>query len=299
VEVAVRVRLAGICATDLEIARGYMGFEGVLGHEFVGEALEGPLAGRRVVGEINAACGACADCQAGLGRHCAGRTVLGIVGRDGAFAETLTLPSENLLTVPDGVPDEAAVFAEPLAAAFEILEQVKIPAGARVGVLGDGRLGLLCAFALASAGGRVTLLGRHAEKLALAEKRGIDTLRSEADGLPAELRRCQDVVVEATGSATGLFTALDWVRPRGTLVLKTTTHDVPPASLARIVIDEITVVGSRCGRFAPALDALASGRVDPSDLVEAVYPLSQGERAFEHAGRRGVRKILLRVEEGA
>jgi threonine dehydrogenase-like Zn-dependent dehydrogenase len=276
-----------------------MGFEGVLGHEFVGEALEGPLAGRRVVGEINAACGACADCQAGLGRHCAERTVLGILGRDGAFAETLTLPAENLLTVPDDVPDEAAVFAEPLAAAFEILEQVKIQAGARVGVLGDGRLGLLCAFALASAGARVTLLGRHAEKLALAKKRGIDTLRSDADGLPAELRRCQDVVVEATGSSAGLFAALDWLRPRGTLVLKTTTHDVPPASLARIVIDEITVVGSRCGRFAPALDALASRRVDPSDLVEAVYPLSQGERAIDHAGRRGARKILLRVEGGA
>lgn len=288
-ESRVAVRLAGICATDLELARGYMGFAGVPGHEFVGVALDGPLRGRRVVGEINAACGRCERCARGLDRHCATRTVLGILGRDGAFASTLRLPDANLHAVPDEVDDDVAVFVEPLAAAFAILEQVPIPAGGRVLVLGDGKLGQLCAAALAVAGAKVTLVGRHERKLELARRAGIEA-RTSADGT-------FPIVVEATGSAAGLAAALERVEPRGTVVLKTTTHDAPPASLARIVIDEVRLVGSRCGRFGPALDALRARRVDPRPLVEARMPLEEGEAAFARAGAPGALKVLLEVGE--
>jgi threonine dehydrogenase-like Zn-dependent dehydrogenase len=285
-EARVDVRLAGICATDLEIVRGYMGFEGTLGHEFVGVARDGPLAGKRVVGEINAACGNCERCERGLDRHCARRTVLGILGRDGAFAETLLLPQRNLHAVPDSVPDEAAVLVEPLAAAFAILEQVPVKPGQRVAVLGDGRLGLLCSWALASQGAKVAIAGRHERKLALARKAGVEELRGE-DRFP--------VVVEATGSNAGLTRALDLVEPRGTIVLKTTTHDAPAESLARIVIDEVRVVGSRCGRFPPAIEALRSGRIDPRPLIDARYPLERGEEAFASAAAPGRLKVLLEV----
>lgn len=283
------VHLAGICATDLEIQAGYMGFAGVPGHEFVGVARGGRLAGRRVVGEINAACGRCDRCARGMDRHCADRTVLGIVGRDGAFAESLSLPERNLHALPDAISDESAVFVEPLAAAFAIFEQVEIPAGTRVAVLGDGKLGLLCAQALALSGARVTLLGRHERKLEIARRAGADARREVDAGATFPL------VVDATGSSDGLARALALVEPRGTVVLKTTTRDAPKESLAKIVIDEIRVVGSRCGRFAPAIEALRAGRIDPRPLVDARLPLERGTEAFAKAGERGALKVLLQV----
>ncbi|MBL8692719.1 MAG: alcohol dehydrogenase catalytic domain-containing protein [Planctomycetes bacterium] len=308
-ESRIAVRLAGVCATDLEILRGYMGFEGIPGHEFVGIAIDGPLAGKRVVGEINAACRQCERCARGLDRHCAHRTVLGILGRDGAFAQMLRLPSCNLLEVPKAVSDEAAVFVEPLAAAFAILEQVPILRGTRVAVLGDGRLGILCTWALAASGARVTAMGRHRMKLDLAGKpvpdafpterillRDISTERALDGG--TILERCGGpfpVVVDATGSPLGLKSALELVEPRGTIVLKTTTREAPPESLARIVIDEIRVVGSRCGRFAPALDALARGQLDPTGLIHGRLPLEQGVEALDRAGQPGTLKVLLEM----
>ncbi|HKE01362.1 MAG TPA: alcohol dehydrogenase catalytic domain-containing protein [Planctomycetota bacterium] len=287
-EVNVAVHLAGICATDLEIQAGYMGFAGVPGHEFVGVARGGRLAGRRVVGEINAACGRCDRCARGMDRHCADRTVLGIVGRDGAFAESLSLPERNLHALPDAISDESAVFVEPLAAAFAIFEQVEIPAGTRVAVLGDGKLGLLCALALASRGARVSITGRHDRKLAIARRAGAEVLASDAKG-------SFPVVVEATGSGAGLARALELVEPRGTIVLKTTTHAAPPESLARLVVDEVRVVGSRCGRFGPAIEALASGRIDPRPLVDDRFALARGAEAFARAAAPGTLKVLLEV----
>jgi threonine dehydrogenase-like Zn-dependent dehydrogenase len=298
-EALVRVRLAGVCHTDLELTRGYMGFQGTLGHEFVGEVAAlapspdapSPVSvGQRVVGEINAACGACAACRAGLERHCPTRTVLGILGRDGAFAEYLMLPLANLHPVPDGVPDEAAVFVEPLAAALEILEQVPIRPTHRVLLLGDGKLGQLVARVLASAGCDLVVVGHHAEKRALLAAAGIPTL-AEA---PAERF---DVVVDCTGRAAGFAEAMRLVRPRGTLVLKSTVAvrpGEPSLNLAPLVVDEITVVGSRCGPFAPALHALAEGRVNVAPLVSAAYPLADGVAAFAHASRPDTLKVLVR-----
>jgi len=308
-ESRIAVRLAGVCATDLEILRGYMGFEGIPGHEFVGIAIDGPLAGKRVVGEINAACGQCERCARGLDRHCAHRTVLGILGRDGAFAQMLRLPNCNLLEVPDAVSNEAAVFVEPLAAAFAILEQVPIVRGTRVAVMGDGRLGILCTWVLASSGARVTAIGRHRAKLALAglpvpgafqiEQIQLHDVSTEnLASSSALVERCGGpfpVVVDATGSPLGLKSALELVEPRGTIVLKTTTREAPPESLARIVIDEIRVVGSRCGRFAPALEALARGQLDPMPLIHGRLPLEQGVEALDRAGRPGALKILLEM----
>ena len=289
-EARVRVRLAGICATDLHIVRGYMGFRGVLGHEFVGEVVEHPdpdLFGARVCGEINLGCGGCDRCRRGLSRHCGARTVLGILGKDGCFAEHLTLPVGNLHRVPDAVPDERAVFAEPLAAAFEILEQVHVEPGDRVAVLGDGKLGSLCARVLVRAGCDVTLVGRHRRKLALAARAGART--ATADDL---LDGPFDLVVEATGSPGGFAKARGLLRPRGTLVLKSTYHGAVTVDAAPLVIDEITIVGSRCGPFAPALRALEAG-LDPTDLIDATYPLEEGVAALEHAARPGAAKVLL------
>src|SRR5256714_4528488 len=296
-EALVRVTLAGVCNTDLEIARGYAGFRGTLGHEFVGVALSAPgapeLEGRRVVGEINAGCGVCELCRAGDPRHCASRTVLGIVGRDGAFAEFLQLPSANLLPVPDELPDERAVFTEPLAAACGITERVSIEPDARAAVVGDGKLGLLCAQALkVLTGARVTLIGRHQSKLDIARRRDIETVKAE--DIPASLERAFDVTVEASGSSSGFETALRLLRPRGTLVLKSTFHAVTELNAAPIVVDEISIVGSRCGRFAPALELLRRGAVDVANLVHAEFPLSEGVRALEHAAAPGVLKVLLR-----
>ena len=287
----VRVRLAGICSTDLQIFKGYMGFRGVPGHEFVGDAIDGPSAvlGKRVVGEINFACGRCEFCRRGLGRHCPKRQVMGILGADGCFAEVVAVPAWNLHVVPDGVSDEEAVFTEPLAAALEILDQVEIDFTREVLVFGDGKLGLLCAQVVALTGARVTLVGRHPEKLAMVKTFGIRTSLL-SDWRPQRA----DIVIDATGSATGLELALSAVRPRGTLILKSTVADEHKLSLAPLVINEITVVGSRCGLFPPALDALAQKKVHVTPMIEKVYPLNEGPDAVAHAGKAGVCKILLR-----
>jgi threonine dehydrogenase-like Zn-dependent dehydrogenase len=286
----VRVRLAGVCDTDLQILRGYLGFRGVLGHEFVGVVEDGPEGwrGARVVGEINFACGACDLCVRGLGRHCPARRVMGIQGADGAFAEAVAVPVANLHRVPGDVPDETAVFAEPLAAAFEILEQLSLAPDTRAVVLGDGKLGLLIAQVLADAGARVLAVGRHRAKLDVLARRGLETaIAEEVEPVPS------DLVVEATGSASGLRRALAWVRPRGTLVLKSTVAEPDPVHLAPVVIHEIQVVGSRCGPFAPALAALAGGRVEVGALVAERLPLARADEALAHAARPGVLKVLL------
>ncbi len=286
----VQVRRAGICNTDLELTRGYMGFRGVLGHELVGNVADGPAAwrGRRVVGEINFACGRCESCARGLARHCPARRVMGILNADGAFAEYVAVPVANLHAVPDGVSDAAAVFTEPLAAACEIVEQVRIAPGQRCVILGDGKLGLLAAQVLALAGGSVLAVGKHDAKLAILARRGIETVR-----LDAWDRARADVVVDATGSAAGLALALAATRPRGTLVLKSTVAAPATLTLAPLVIDEITVVGSRCGPFAPALRALAAGSVDVTSLIAARYPLRDGVEAMRHAAAPGMLKVVL------
>jgi threonine dehydrogenase-like Zn-dependent dehydrogenase len=286
----VRVALAGVCNTDLEIARGYMGFRGILGHEFVGRVAAGPdeWLGRRVVGEINFACRRCPTCERGLPRHCPQRTVMGIAGADGAFAELVRVPVANLHPVPDALSDEAAVFCEPLAAAFEIVEQVRIEPGARCTVLGDGKLGLLASQVLALAGAKVLAVGRHPEKLAILRARGIET------ALAAEWRRePAPLVVEATGSARGFEAAVAATLPRGTLVLKSTVHERPAVDLAPLVIHEISVVGSRCGPFPPALRALETGEVDVLPLVSERLPLADAAEALRRAARPGALKILV------
>jgi threonine dehydrogenase-like Zn-dependent dehydrogenase len=302
-EAVVRVTLSGICNTDLEIARGYAGFEGTLGHEFVGviENVSSATApsltvgllkpGARVVGEINAGCGHCNLCFSGDSRHCAARTVLGIVGRDGAHAEFLKLPLRNLLQVPDEVPDAHAVFVEPLAAACGILERASITRDSQVAVIGDGKLGLLCAQVLATTGARVTLIGKHESKLQIAQRRDIDT--SFADKAKKRIREF-DVVVEASGSPSGFELALDLLRPRGVLVLKSTFHGATQMNAARIVVDEISVVGSRCGRFGPALELLKQGQIDVENLISEEFSLTDGVRAMAHAAEPDVMKVLLR-----
>ena len=297
-EAVVRVSLAGVCNTDLEIARGYAGFEGTLGHEFVGVVESAPgdqeLVGRRVVGEINAGCGRCYLCRNGDPRHCPARTVLGIVGRDGAFADYLRLPAFNLLPVPDEVPDERAVFTEPLAAACGITERVKVTEDMRVAVVGDGKLGLLCAQALlALTGADVALIGKHQSKLDLVRRAGVRTVK--VDEIPASFRRAFDVSVEASGSGTGFRTALELLRPCGTLVLKTTFHGTTEINAAPVVVDEISIVGSRCGRFAPALELLRRDAVEVERMIHAEFPLAEGVRALSHAASAGVLKVLLRV----
>lgn len=292
-EALVRVSLAGICSTDLELLRGYVpGFRGVPGHEFVGvveAAAEAAWVGRRVVGSINVGCGDCAECRGHGPAHCARRQALGIHRRDGAFADYLTLPLANLHAVPDGVPDEAAVFAEPLAAALRIREQVRIRPSAQAAVLGPGRLGLLAAQVLALGGTRVRVLGRTPAALRLPAAWGLET------GLAAnEADAAYDLVVEATGSAAGLADALRLARPRGTLVLKSTYAGPATVDLTRLVVAELTVVGSRCGPFAPALRLLAAGQVRTAEMMTAEYPLPDAAAAFAHAARPGALKVLLR-----
>ena len=333
-EALIRVLQAGICNTDLEITRGYLDFQGILGHEFVGTVEEildksgipaaSPLVGQRVVGEINAACHNhdCWYCQHNMPTHCPNRSTLGIVGRDGAFAEYLTLPIENLHVVPENISNEEAVFVEPLAANFEILEQVHLKPTDRVIVLGDGKMGQLAAQVLALAGCEVTMIGKHEEKLALAERRGILTRKlDDAVGaqfimpsrLPNNLEpqaRTQsagswhtdpapssrvDLAIECTGSAQGLELALRLVRPRGTVILKSTVADTSTLRLAPIVIDEIRVQGSRCGPFAPALHALSQKLVDVRPLISAHYKLDEGLAAFTHAEQPGILKVLVQI----
>jgi len=290
-EARVRVRVAGVCATDLELVRGYMGYSGTLGHEWVGEVEEAGDAawvGRRVVGDINCPCGTCETCLLGRPTHCPARTVLGIVNRDGAFAEHLSLPTANLHLVPDGVPDEAAVFVEPLAAACQILEQVHVRPSHRVVVLGTGRLGQLCARVLALTGADVAGVGRNPATLALLPPDVRRVALADAAALAGA-----DVVVDCTGSADGLAAATGLVRARGTVVLKTTVHDIGRFSPNAWVIDEVSVVGSRCGPFEPALRLLASGRVDTRPLVTARYALGDGLAALAHAASPGAVKVLL------
>lgn len=286
----IRMRVAGICNTDLELQRGYYGFSGIPGHEFVGEVVEADsplLLGRRVVGEINLACGHCAFCAAGLGRHCDARTVLGIVKHAGAFAEYLTLPEKNLRVLPDDMADEKAVFAEPLAAACEILEQVRIEPGCEVAVLGDGKLGLLIAQTLLWHGARVSVFGRHAEKLRIVKRAGATVSQGEPVGrFP--------VVVESTGSADGLRCAIGIARARGTVVMKSTVHNEVKIDMAPAIVNEITLVGSRCGLFEPALDLLRQGKIDTAAMVTAEFPLLEAPAAFAKAAERGVLKVLLR-----
>ena len=287
----VKVHLAGICATDLQIFKGYMGFKGVPGHEFVGSVSEGPrdLLGKRVVSEINFGCGECDFCRRDLDRHCPSRRVMGILNADGAFAEYVSAPTINLHVVPENVGDEEAVFTEPLAAAFETLTQVEFNPVDEVLVLGDGKLGNLCAQVLRFTGAKVTALGKHPEKLELIKKTGVRTTLLD-DWRP----RCFDVVVEATGSSSGFALALSAVRPRGTLILKSTIAANHRISLNPIVINEINVVGSRCGPFPDALDALSKKRVMVTPLIEKIYSLNDGLAAVSHAGKSGARKILLR-----
>jgi alcohol dehydrogenase len=307
----VRVRLAGICNTDVEILRGYHRFHGVPGHEFVGEvvelrgvstALRKLWLGKRVAGEINVACTAygftpvCDFCRRGLKTHCTRRTVLGIVAHDGAFAEFLALPLENLHAIPPSVPDEKAVFIEPLAAACQILDQIPIRSFPSAAVLGDGKLAQLIALVLQAAGCKVTLYGKHAAKLKLARKAGIRTkkVRDHARDLEPG-KETHRLVVEATGSPTGLLLAQHMTEPRGTLLLKSTFHGAARVETWPIVVKEITVVGSRCGPFAKAIQLLRSRKVDPTPLITRVFALNEAGQAIRYAQRRGIMKVLLRA----
>lgn len=291
-EAVVRIHLAGICGTDLELARGYYPFTGIPGHEFVGTVEDAPgapeWAGRRVVGEINAACGACATCRAGRRMHCPARTVLGIRGRGGTFAERLVLPVENLHEVPAGVRDDQAVFTEPLAAALQIQAQVRIRPDERVLVVGAGRLGTLVARTLGRTGAQVRVVARTAPRRAALAATGVEALA------PADVRPdSADLVVDCTGDPEGFALARAAVRARGTIVLKSTYAGPATVNLSAVVVDEITVVGSRCGAFPPALELLAAGAVQVDDLVQARWPLSRGLDAFAEAARPGALKVLL------
>ena len=292
-EVLLAVRLAGICSTDLEITRGYMGFSGVLGHEFVGTVARGPraLRGKRVVAEINCVCGKCELCQRGLSNHCRKRTVLGISGRDGVFADLACVPERNLHVLPDSVSDEQAVFIEPLAAAIQVVRQCPIEKRMRVAVVGAGRLGLLVAQVLREAGCQLEVIGRSEHTLNFCDRKGI-----QATPVTEVVARADRyVVVECSGSPAGFDLATRLVRPRGTLVLKSTYAGSTPLNLAPLVINEITLVGSRCGPMPEAINMLARQQVDVESLVSKVLPLSRGVEAFDLAESRGVIKVLLKV----
>ena len=300
-EALIRPTRMGVCATDLEICKGYMDFKGVLGHEFVGvvEECTGKQAkkwvGKRVVGSINCVCGKCDMCQKGLREHCRKRTVLGIAGKDGCFAEKFTLPVVNLFEVPASIDDDQAVFTEPLAAAYQILRQLTIEGRPYITVLGDGRLGLLCAQVMSQLNATVRLVGKHAEKIALCEKWGIKHRLLQDVGL----RQDQDIVVDCTGSASGLVTAMQMVRPRGKIVLKTTvappgpTADKMNVDLSPLVINEIDLIGSRCGPFSEALTALSAGKIDVISLISKRMKLSEGVEALRAARGKGVVKVLM------
>ena len=290
----IRVLAAGICSTDLELQHGYYGFSGTPGHEFVGEVTDTEdreWTGKRVAGEINLACGACEWCARDLGRHCPNRTVLGIVNHPGAHAEFLTLPLRNLHLIPDSISDEQAVFIEPVAAACEILDQVRVPAGSKIAVLGDGKLGLLVAQVLRARGARVHLYGRHRDKMR----------RVEGDGLTTEIagkalpERTWPMVVEATGSSEGLRVAIAMCEPRGTVIMKSTVHGLVKIDTAPAIVNEVTLVGSRCGRFEPAIRMLASGRVRVDPLISERFPLHRAAEAYRLAAAKGVLKVLLKA----
>lgn len=298
-EALVKVDLAGICATDLEMVKGYYPFTGIMGHEFVGTVVDTPgldsigqtLAGKRVVGEINASCGECASCLAGRPTHCEKRSVLGIAGRHGIFADYTTLPIENLHLIPANVPDEAAVFVEPLAAALEIQEQIRIDPNDQVLVIGAGRLGQLIAWTLALKGCQLQVVARRPRQQEMLRRRGIQVITP--DQVP---NRKMDMVVEATGTPEGFYMARQAIRPRGTIVLKSTYKGDLTVNFSAVVVDEITLIGSRCGPFKPAIELLASGKIDPGDLIEACYPLTTAREAFKLAAQPGVLKVLFKPE---
>jgi len=287
-----RLITGGICNTDLELQRGYYGFAGTPGHEFVAEVVEADtpgLVGKRVVGEINICCARCDWCSKGMGRHCRERSVLGIVKHPGAFEEFFTLPERNLHVLPDGIRTECAVFTEPLAAACEILDQASIPCGSTVAVLGDGKLGLLIALVLNAHGYRVHQFGRHAEKLRIAGAAGVH-VQVAAGNLPSA--ECQ-WVVDATGSPEGLRAAVEMTRPRGTVILKSTVHGMVGLDFASVIVNEITLIGSRCGRFEAALPLLEHQLIHVEDMIADRFRLSEAPKAFERAAQRGSLKVLL------
>ncbi|RJQ28414.1 MAG: dehydrogenase [Peptococcaceae bacterium] len=300
-ELLIKLSLAGICNTDIELFSGYYGFTGVAGHEFAGVVEKSPpmpeLEGERVVADINCGCGTCSWCLKGNQRHCPSRKVIGIAGRDGAFAEYIKVPVQNVRPVDEAISTAEAVFVEPLAAALEIGQQIHITGDLRMMILGDGKLGLLIAIALRHYNPNLLLVGKHAENLAIARKQGVNTLHIHSpaeltESLPAKLGLF-DLVVEATGKADGINHALNFTRPEGTIVVKTTSHHPAQIDLARIVVDEINIVGSRCGDFDLALFFLKNGLVDVKPLIEAVYPFSEFAKAFHHARRPGAGKILI------
>jgi len=297
-EALVQVICAGICNTDLEIAKGYAAFHGTLGHEFVGRVVESPdgsLQGRRVVGEINAGCGHCKLCAGGDSRHCVERTVLGIKGRDGAFAEFLSLPVRNLIEVPESVSDEAAVFVEPLAAAFNILEQVDINSSHDVALIGDGKLAQLIVLVMAQTHCALTIIGKHTNKLERTLSFCAHSSLIETRDLSQEFKSRFDVAIDATGSPSGLATALEVVKPRGTVVLKSTHHGITALDTSQVVVNELKIVGSRCGRFRPAIDLLTSGVAELGTLISRRLPLEAGLLAFEEASASESMKVILQV----
>ncbi len=293
-EALIRVRLAGVCNTDIEITRGYMDYQGILGHEFVGEIFDCPdksLIGVRVLGEINCPCGTCPTCKAGRPNHCPTRSVLGIFKREGCFAEFITLPTKNLYPVPDDIPDEVAVFAEPLAAALQILEQIEPARKEEIAILGDGKLGLLVAMVFGSKfKKRVYAFGHHQANLHLLKNYGV---RTEVLKNPIDKRF--DIVVDCTGSVGGFRQAMAMTRPQGTLVLKSTFASSESLNLAPLVVDEITLVGSRCGPFATALKTLKNGTIDPQPLITRVFDIEHGAQALEFAQQKEVLKVLIRI----
>ncbi|EKE04481.1 MAG: alcohol dehydrogenase GroES protein [uncultured bacterium] len=293
-EALIKINMAGICNTDLEITKGYMGFSGILGHEFVGvvEKINGDnqeLVGKRVVGEINCGCGACECCSSGLQNHCPERNVLGILNRNGCFADYITLPVNNLVEIPDSVSDEEAVLVEPLAAAFEIITQIYLKPSDKVLILGDGKLGLLIALVLKLSPSKIILVGKHEEKLKIAKNQGVETVLFN----DLEHKRDYDVVVDATGSAGGFELALKLVKPRGAVVLKSTVAENKDINLSPLVIDEILLVGSRCGPFKPAIKALEKKLIDVKPLISKIFSFDQAKEAFEINKTKEVLKVLI------
>ncbi|MDZ7758653.1 MAG: alcohol dehydrogenase catalytic domain-containing protein [Desulfovermiculus sp.] len=302
-QVLIRVSLAGICGTDLEIASGYSQFSGILGHEFTGRVVQAPdrpdLVGLRVVADINCGCGSCSWCIRGQHRHCSRRKVLGIRELNGAFAQYVCVPMANISLVPDQVSDQEAVFAEPLAAALEVSQQVHITAQTRIAVLGAGKLGLLCALALSHSTPQLTLFGRHQSQLQIAADQGLSTTLLQPDQPIEDHSRDHDLVVECTGKAQGINVALDLVRPEGTVVVKTTSHQASSLDLSRVVINEIALLGSRCGDMSLAVHFLARKWVDVRPLIEDVFPLPRVQEAFLRAGRKGALKVLINCSSDA
>ncbi|MBI4681605.1 MAG: alcohol dehydrogenase catalytic domain-containing protein [Nitrospirae bacterium] len=292
-EALIRITHAGICNTDIEITRGYMDFKGVLGHEFTGiveKCSNNKLIGKRVAGEINLGCGKCLYCRNQMQNHCPGRSVLGILNKDGVFADYITLPVGNLHEIPKSISEEEAVFIEPLAAAYEIIKQINISSSDKVCVLGDGKLGLLVSQALATTGSKLTAVGKHREKLSILDKTGIKTI------LKAKFReRDFDMVVDCTGSPSGIKTALKIVRPGGKIVLKTTIAEKSQIDLNQFVINEISLIGSRCGPFPDAIKAIKSGKIDLYPLISDVFSIEDGKKAFKQAAKKNALKVILKI----